>query len=193
MEIKDTGLADCVLIAPAIHCDGRGCFYEGWNAARYGAAGLPARFVQYNVSCSHRGVLRGLHYQWPGNPQGKLVSVMHGEVFDVAVDLRRGSPTFGKHFSVILNSENRLQLWVPPGFAHGFLALTDDAAFSYLCTAPYDPSSEKSIRWNDPDLKIAWPLDDVRLSAKDAVAPVLNGIRVDWLPVYEAGAFGGRI
>lgn len=188
MEILKTGLPDCLLIRPEVHHDARGFFYEGWNSARLGEAGVPSGFVQFNVSSSSRGVLRGLHYQWPGNPQGKLVSVMDGEVLDVAVDIRRGSPTFGQHFSVVLSSANRMQFWIPPGFAHGFLALSDTAVFTYFCTAPYDRASENSIRWNDPELGIEWPIADVQLSAKDAAAPLIGEIAEARLPVYSSAA-----
>lgn len=186
MGISKTDLPGCLLIRPEVHQDARGFFYEGWNSARPGGMGLPAPFVQYNVSGSARGVLRGLHYQWPNNPQGKLVSVASGEVFDVAVDIRRGSPTFGRHFSVILSAANRLQFWIPPGFAHGFLALSDFAVFTYFCTAPYDPASDNSLRWDDPSLGIEWPLADVQLSPKDASAPSVSEIAPDRLPVYSS-------
>lgn len=186
MKIIETALPGCVLIEPAVFGDERGFFYEGWNADRFGEHGLPTRFVQHNVSRSARGVLRGLHYQWPGNVQGKLVSVLEGEVFDVAVDIRRGSPTFGQHVAAILGAGNKRHFWVPEGFAHGFVVLSDWATFTYLCTAPYDRDSDRGLRWNDGDLAIDWPIAEPALSGKDAVAPLLADVPEDQLPVWNA-------
>ena len=138
------------------------------------------------MSRSQRGVLRGLHYQWPSNVQGKLVSVLEGEVYDVAVDIRRGSPTYGQHVSAILSADNKRHFWVPEGFAHGFLTLSETALFTYLCTAPYDRNSDNSLRWDDPQLAIDWPLADVALSTKDAVAPLLADIAAERLPTFDA-------
>ena len=184
MKVIETTLPGCVAIEPAVHGDARGFFYEGWNAERFGEHGLPTRFVQHNVSRSQRGVLRGLHYQWPNNPQGKLVSVLEGEVYDVAVDVRRGSPTFGQHAAVLLSAENKRHFWIPEGFAHGFLVLSETALFTYLCTARYDRASDNSLRWDDPQLAIDWPLADVSLSAKDADAPLLADVAPERLPQY---------
>ncbi|WP_449446137.1 dTDP-4-dehydrorhamnose 3,5-epimerase [Thermomonas brevis] len=184
MKVIETTLPGCVAIEPAVHGDARGFFYEGWNAERFGEHGLPTRFVQHNVSRSQRGVLRGLHYQWPSNPQGKLVSVLEGEVYDVAVDVRRGSPTFGRHAAVLLSAVNKRHFWIPEGFAHGFLVLSETALFTYLCTAPYDRASDNSLRWDDPQLAIDWPLADVSLSAKDADAPLLADVAPERLPQY---------
>lgn len=184
MKVIETGLPGCVVIEPAVFGDARGFFYEGWNAARFGAQGLPTHFVQHNVSRSQRGVLRGLHYQWPNHVQGKLVSVLEGEVFDVAVDIRRGSPTFGRHVAAILSAENKRHFWVPEGFAHGFLTLSEHALFTYLCTAPYDGGSDRNLRWDDPQLAIDWPLAEVSLSGKDAAAPLLAEMPPELLPVY---------
>ena len=184
MKLVESRLPGCVVIEPAVHGDERGFFYEGWNAERFGAHGLPTRFVQHNVSRSQRGVLRGLHYQWPNHPQGKLVSVLEGEVYDVAVDIRRGSPTFGQHAAVVLSAENKRHFWIPEGFAHGFLVLSETALFTYLCTAPYDRTSDNSLRWDDPALAIDWPLAEVSLSAKDAGAPLLADISPERLPQY---------
>lgn len=184
MKVIDTKLPGCVVIEPAVHGDARGFFYEGWNAERFGEHGLPTRFVQHNVSRSLHGVLRGLHYQWPNNPQGKLVSMLEGEAYDVAVDVRRGSPTFGQHAAVLLSAENKRHLWIPEGFAHGFLVLSETALFTYLCTAPYDRASDNSLRWDDPQLAIDWPLADVSLSAKDADAPLLADVAPERLPQY---------
>ncbi len=186
MKRIQTDLPGCVVIEPAVFGDERGFFYEGWNAARFAEHGLPTQFVQHNVSRSQKGVLRGLHYQWPGNVQGKLVSVLEGEVYDVAVDVRRGSPTYGQHAAVILSADNKRHFWIPEGFAHGFLVLSDWATFTYLCTAPYDRHSDNAVRWDDPALAIDWPLAEVSLSAKDAAAPLLADIAADRLPQYPA-------
>jgi len=185
MKVVETQLPGCVVIEPAVWGDARGFFYEAWNAERFGALGLPINFMQSNVSSSSRGVLRGLHYQWP-NPQGKLVSVLEGEVYDVAVGIRRGSPTFGQHAGVILSADNKRHFWVPEGFAHGFAVLSERALFSYLCTAPYDKAADASIRWNDAQLAIDWPVGHPSLSDKDANAPFLADVAQERLPVYTA-------
>ena len=185
MKVVETGLPGCVVIEPAVWGDARGFFYEAWNADRFGPLGLPTNFVQSNVSSSARGVLRGLHYQWP-NPQGKLVSVLEGEVYDVAVDIRRGSPTFGKHAAVVLSADNKRHFWVPEGFAHGFAVLSDRAVFSYLCTAVYDKAADAGILWNDAALAIDWPIGHPSLSEKDTAAPLLADVPADRLPVYTA-------
>lgn len=185
MKVIETGLAGCLVIEPEVFGDGRGYFYEAWNAGTFATHGLHPRFVQSNVSSSVQGVLRGLHYQWPTNPQGKLVSVIEGEAFDVAVDIRRGSPTFGRWTAAVLGMENKLHMWIPPGFAHGFQTLSERAVFSYLCTAPYDASSDRSIRWDDPRLAIDWPLADPLLSAKDANAPLLADLPPERLPEFD--------
>ena len=186
MKLIETELPGCLVIEPAVFGDERGYFYEGWNAERFAGHGLPTAFVQHNVSRSQKGVLRGLHYQWPHNVQGKLVSVLEGEVYDVAVDVRRGSPTYGQHAAVILSAENKRHFWIPEGFAHGFLVLSDWATFTYLCTAPYDRASDNSIRWDDPQLAIDWPLSEVSLSGKDAVAPLLADMPAERLPTFGA-------
>lgn len=183
MKVIETSLPGCVVIEPAVFVDERGFFFETWNAARFGEHGLPTTFVQSNVSSSSRGVLRGLHYQWP-NPQGKLVSVLEGEVYDVAVDIRRGSPTFGKWEAVMLSAENKRQLWIPEGFAHGFAVVSERAIFSYLCTAGYDKVADAGVRWDDPAIGIDWPISDPQLSAKDVVAPLLADIAPERLPVF---------
>ena len=183
MKVVETGLPGCVVIDPAVWGDARGFFYEAWNAERFGALGLPTTFVQSNVSSSSRGVLRGPHYQWP-NPQGKLVSVLEGEVFDVAVDIRRGSPTFGKATAVVLSADNKRHFWIPEGFAHGFAVMSERAIFSYLCTAGYDKAADASIRWNDADLAIDWPISSPLLSDKDAKAPLLRDVAPTSLPRY---------
>ena len=184
MKVIATRLAGCVVIEPAVFGDERGYFYEGWNAARFAEHGLPTHFVQHNVSRSQRGVLRGLHYQWPGNVQGKLVSVLEGEVYDVAVDIRRGSPTFGRSTAVLLNAENRRHFWIPPGFAHGFVTLSERAVFTYLCTETYDRDADAAVRWNDAAFAIDWPVSEPSLSDKDAKAPFLADIPDQRMPVY---------
>jgi dTDP-4-dehydrorhamnose 3,5-epimerase len=183
VKVVETSLPGCVVVEPAVFGDDRGFFFETWNADRYGQQGLPTKFVQSNVSSSSRGVLRGLHYQWP-NPQGKLVSVLEGEVYDVAVDIRRGSPTFGQWAAVILSAENKRQFWIPEGFAHGFAVLSERAIFSYLCTAQYDKAADAGVRWNDPAIGIDWPVSAPLLSAKDEAAPLLADIAPERLPVY---------
>lgn len=185
MKVIETDLPGCMVIEPAVFGDGRGYFFEAWNADRYGEHGLPARFVQSNISSSARGVLRGLHYQWP-NPQGKLVSVLEGEVYDVAVDIRRGSPHFGRWAAVVLSAENKRQLWIPEGFAHGFVVLSERAIFSYLCTAQYDKAADAGVRWNDAAIGIDWPISEPLLSDKDAKAPFLSDVAADRLPPYGA-------
>ena len=165
--------------------DERGFFMETWNAVRYGELGLPDRFVQSNVSSSAQGVLRGLHYQWP-NPQGKLVSVLEGEVYDVAVDIRRGSPTFGQWTAVVLSAQNKRQMWIPEGFAHGFAVLSERALLSYMCTNVYDKAADAGVRWDDPALGIDWPVGNPSLSQKDAAAPLLAQVAQERLPVLVA-------
>ena len=166
-----------LLITPQIFGDDRGFFYESWNQHRFDqAVGIPTSFSQDNHSRSSRGVLRGLHYQLEPEPQGKLVRCPLGAIFDVAVDLRRSSPTFGEWVGAELSAENNRQLWVPVGFAHGFLTLTDSAEVLYKASGFWSKSCERSLRWNDPDLAIAWPLDrldgaELLLAAKDAEAP----------------------
>jgi dTDP-4-dehydrorhamnose 3,5-epimerase len=157
MEFRPTALPEVVLIRPTVFADGRGFFLESWQEHKYAAAGLSAKFVQDNHSRSSRHTLRGLHYQIR-QPQGKLVRVVSGEVFDVAVDIRRSSPTFGRSVSVILSADNHDMLWVPPGFAHGFLVLSEYADFLYRCTDFWAPEHERAIQWNDPELGIQWPL-----------------------------------
>ena len=183
MKVIDVDLPGCLLIEPRVFGDDRGYFFESFNHDRLRELGLQPRFVQGNVSRSARGVLRGLHYQWP-KPQGKFISVLEGEVYDVAVDIRRGSPTFGRSAAMILSAENRRHLWVPEGFAHGFVVLSDTALFHYLCTETYDAAADAGIRWNDASLGIDWPVSAPRLSAKDAMAPFLADVPPERLPVY---------
>ena len=185
MKFVETRLPGAVVVEPQVFGDARGFFYESYNEAKYREAGIDRRFVQSNVSRSARGVLRGLYYQWP-NPQGKLVSVLEGEVFDVAVDIRRGSPTFGQWAGVMLTAENHRHFWIPEGFAHGFCVLSEHATFAYQCTALYDAGADAGIRWNDAAIGIDWPLDEARLSDKDAKAPMLNEVAAERLPVFAA-------
>ena len=171
MKLVRTKLPGCVVIEPAVFGDERGFFYEGWNAARFAEHGLPTQFVQHNVSRSQKGVLRGLHYQMV-KPQGKLVRVTQGAVFDVAVDVRRGSTTFGRWVGVELTADNQRQLWLPAGMAHGFVVLSESADFLYKATDYYAPEHERCIAWNDTDIGIDWPLAahgiiEPLLSAKD--------------------------
>ena len=183
MKVIETDLPGCLVFEPRVFGDDRGYFFESFNRDKLAPLGLAPNFVQGNVSRSARGVLRGLHYQWP-NPQGKYVSVLEGEVWDVAVDIRRGSPTFGKWTAVLLSAENKRHFWIPEGFAHGFVALSEHALFTYLCTATYDPAADANVRWDDPALGIDWPVAAPSLSAKDAVAPLLVDIPAERLPVY---------
>ncbi len=171
MEVVKTPIEGVLLIKPQVFGDERGYFVETWQKERYEAAGINLPFVQDNHSKSTKGILRGLHFQ-KQHPQGKLVMGSLGEVFDVAVDIRKGSPTFGKWFGAILNQENQNQLWIPPGMAHGFVVLSDVAHFHYKCTDFYHPGDEGSIRWNDPTIGIDWPYkEEPVLSAKDQIAP----------------------
>ena len=186
MNVVGTSLPGVLILEPKVFGDERGFFMETWNGKRYEEAGLPARFVQDNLSYSARGVLRGLHFQNP-QPQGKLVSVLRGEVFDVAVDIRVGSPTFGEWTGVTLSAENKRQFYVPPDFAHGFLVTSEDALFFYKCTDYYSPSSEGTVLWNDPDIGIEWPADAPTLSEKDRAAPPLREMPEGSLPRYPAG------
>ncbi len=174
MDIIKTEIDGLLIIEPKVFGDERGYFLETYSQKRYQEAGIPEVFVQDNLSMSRRGVLRGLHFQHP-NAQGKLVSCPMGEVFDVAVDIRKGSKTFGKWVGVHLSGENKRQFWIPPGFAHGFLVLSETALFSYKCTEYYSPEDEKTILWNDPEIRIEWPMkEDVILSGKDKVGPPLR-------------------
>jgi dTDP-4-dehydrorhamnose 3,5-epimerase len=185
MKAIETDLPECKVLEPQVHGDARGWFYESFNQDRFAQNGMDVRFVQANVSRSMRGVLRGLHYQWP-KPQGKLVSVMEGEAWDVAVDIRRGSPTFGRWTAVLLSADNKRHFWIPEGFAHGFAVLSEHATFTYLCTQTYDREADAGIRWNDARLAIDWPIAEPLLSAKDAQAPFLDEVSEERLPMYVA-------
>jgi dTDP-4-dehydrorhamnose 3,5-epimerase len=185
MKVIETALPGVLIIEPKVFGDHRGFFMETYSEERYREAGIPHRFVQANHSRSRKGVLRGLHYQLI-QTQGKLVSVSRGRVFDVAVDVRLGSPTFGQWASCILDDETHRQLYIPPGFAHGFAVMSEEADFLYQCTDYYHPQSEAGIAYNDPDLGIDWPEMDYALSEKDLKNPRLKDQAADKLPVYEA-------
>ena len=186
MRFTPTEIPEVVLVEPRVFGDARGAFWESFRADQFAAHGLPTAFVQDNVSTSTRGTIRGLHLQHP-HGQGKLVSVLAGEVFDVAVDVRVGSPTFGRWIGVTLSDEDHRSFYVPPGFAHGFAVVSPQAIFAYKCTDTYHPETELGVRWDDPEIGIAWP--DVGapiLSAKDAVYPRLSEIARERLPAYAA-------
>lgn len=178
MNVIECNIPGPLIIEPRVFGDDRGFFLESWNAQAFAEAGLDLTFVQDNHSRSQKGVLRGMHFQNPG-PQGKLVRVVRGAVFDAVVDLRRSSPMFGKWTGVVLSAENKRMFWVPEGFAHGFLTLEDDTDFLYKCTAPYAPQNEASLAWDDPTVGIEWPLDgiEVKLSAKDASGVALADVK----------------
>jgi dTDP-4-dehydrorhamnose 3,5-epimerase len=178
VKFHATPLPGVVLVEPQVFEDARGFFMETYHGPRFAAAGIARKFVQDNHTRSVRNTLRGLHFQVT-HPQGKLVRVVAGEVFDVAVDLRRGAPTFARWHGVTLSADNRLQIYIPPGFAHGFCVLSDAADVIYKCTEVYDPKGDRSIRWDDPTIGIDWPLTDPLLSAKDAAAPTLDAYTGD--------------
>ena len=185
MNVRETDLPGVLLIEPRVFGDERGWFCESWQRDRYAEAGIEGAFVQDNQSYSGRGILRGLHIQHPFS-QGKLVQVIHGEVFDVAVDARRGSPHFGRWIGAYLNGENKHQLWVPKGFLHGYLVLSETALFSYKCTELYHPETDLSVRWDDPDIGIDWPQTvEPRLSEKDRNAMLLRAVPDDRLPLFS--------
>ena len=187
MKFQPTALAGVILVEPTVHSDARGFFLETYHQRKYAGGGIAETFVQDNHSRSQRGTLRGLHAQFR-RPQGKLVRAVEGEIFDVAVDVRRGSPTFGRWVGEILTAENFRQLYVPPGFVHGFCVLSDSAQVEYKCTDFYDQADEYSVLWNDPEIGIEWPISDPLLSARDRAARRLAEV-ADRLPVFE----GSRI
>ena len=186
MKISPMNLPEVLLIEPRKLGDARGYFLETWREERYRQAGVEGPFVQDNLSRSTRGIVRGLHLQHP-NDQGKLVYVLVGEVFDVAVDVRVGSPTFGKWTGALLSDADHRQLWIPPGFAHGFCVTSESALFAYKCTAPYSAADEVGVRWDDPTLAISWPVREPLLSAKDKLLPRLADIDPARLPRYREG------
>ena len=183
MKIVKTHISEVLHIYPQIFDDDRGFFLETYSYERYKDAGVDIKFVQDNHSHSEYSVLRGLHYQLL-NPQGKLVYVLSGEVYDVAVDIRVGSPTFGQHVTSLLTAGTKNQLWIPPGFAHGFCVVSDTADFIYKCTDLYNPNDQGLILWNDPELDISWPVSNPILSSKDSCARMLSQIPLSELPVY---------
>ena len=176
MTVRPTMLTEVLLIERRVYGDARGWFVEAWNAERYREAGIEETFVQDNASYSVRGVLRGLHFQRDPHAQGKLVSVLRGEVFDVAVDIRPASPTCGQWVGETLSAENGRQLYIPPGFAHGFAVTSADALVTYKVTAPYAPQAEACIRWDDPAIGIEWPIDRPTLAERDAAAGSLRDL-----------------
>ena len=176
-----SGLDGVVIIEPRVHGDERGFFQESWKASSHSKHGLPVTFSQANISRSEKGVLRGLHYQYQ-QPQGKLVSVLEGRVFDVAVDIRPGSASFGQWTGVELSAQNHRQLYAPEGFAHGFIVLSESALFHYYCTTEYAPQFEVAIAWNDPDIGVKWPCAPQSVSAKDSEAPHLCDLPTERLP-----------
>jgi dTDP-4-dehydrorhamnose 3,5-epimerase len=183
LKITPTELPEVLLVEPDVHRDERGFFLETWHAEKYAVGGLSATFVQENHIRSRRGTLRGLHAQLH-KPQGKLVRVSEGEIFDIAVDIRQGSPTFGKHVGVFLSAENFRQLWIPEGYAHGFCVISETAEFLYKCTDVYDPTGDIIVRWNDPAIGIDWPIEAPLLSDRDRDARLLADHRAGELPVY---------
>lgn len=185
MKIIATDLPGVVHIEPAVFEDARGYFFENFSERRFAEHGLPSRFVQDNVSCSGYGTLRGLHLQSPPFSQGKLVHVVHGEVFDVAVDVRIGSPNFGKWTGMTLSALNRAMLYIPPGFAHGFCVTSEQAVFAYKCSEYYAPKAELTVAWNDPDIGIRWPIASPALSPKDASGPRLCDVPRDRLALLD--------
>lgn len=181
--MSPAALPDIIVAEPRVFEDRRGRFFEAWQVERYAQAGIDARFRQDSVSISRRGVIRGLHFQHP-HDQGKLVTVLHGAAFDVAVDVRRGSPTFGRWAAQELSAANAQQLWIPPGFAHGFQALADETVFHYKVTELYDLASERTVNYADPRIGIPWPLPEAMVSPRDAAAPALADLPADALPAF---------
>ncbi len=181
MEVIKTEIEGLLIIKPKVFGDERGYFFESYNEQSYKLAGIDFNFVQDNISKSKKGTIRGLHYQIGDKAQGKLCKVIYGKVLDVAVDIRFGSPTFGKYFSSELSEENHTQLWIPLGFAHGFSVLSDEAIFAYKCTAAYSKEHERAIIFNDHDLNINWKVDNPIVSEKDLKAPSFKDISKDFI------------
>ena len=171
--MTETDISGVKLIEPKVFVDARGCFFEQYQHHRYLENGMPFQFVQDNISVSRKGTIRGLHFQCK-KPQGKLVSCIKGEIFDVAADIDQNSPTFGSYVGFFLSGDNKKQLWIPSGYAHGFCALTDDCIVHYKCTDYYYPEFEKGIRWNDSQLNIEWPLSNPLVSEKDLALPCIK-------------------
>ena len=181
MKITKTEISGLLVIQPDIFSDSRGFFFESYSKKKYHELGIQGEFVQDNISSSKKNTVRGLHYQVGEKAQGKLCQVIEGEVLDVAVDIRFNSPTFGKHFSLILSSETKIQLWIPIGFAHGFSVLSDEAIFSYKCTNYYSKADERAIIFNDPDLNIDWRVEEPIVSEKDLNAAKFKEIEKDFI------------
>lgn len=181
MHVEKTALDGVLIIRPKVHGDNRGVFFESWERDRYAEAGLPAEWRQDNVVKSHRGVLRGLHFQYP-HGQHKLITAYSGEIFDVTVDLRVGSPSFGQWIGVLLSGENRCQLSIPVGFAHGYLVLSDQAIVGYKASTRYDPASERCLRWDDPRVGIDWPAEPTTIAPRDAAGLTLDAFPPEALP-----------
>lgn len=184
MKVERLSLPEVLELRPSVHPDERGEFFELWRKTSYLDAGIPGDFVQDNVSRSHKGVIRGLHMQFPIQ-QGKLVSVLHGSIFDVAIDARRGSPRFGSWTGRILQPNPPVQLWIPPGFLHGFQALENDCVVSYKVSGAYDPPSELTVRWDDRSIGIDWPLGEAIVSPKDRGGVMLMDVPASRLPMFE--------
>jgi len=184
MNIKETNIPGVLILEPKVFTDDRGYFLETWNSMRYEQAGIPGPFVQDNISFSTKGILRGLHFQYPQS-QGKLIQVLLGEVMDIVVDIRVGSPTYGQWISEVLSESNHRQMYIPPGFAHGYCVTSEAAIFSYKCTDFYNPATEHGIIWNDPDIGIEWPTAQPVLSKKDAIYPRLKEFQPENLPQFE--------
>lgn len=185
MKFIETQLPGVIIVEPDVHRDARGCFLETYHTQKYLEGGIAAKFVQDNASHSTYGILRGLHAQIL-RPQGKLIRVSHGEIFDVALDIRRGSPTFAKWTAVTLSAENFRQIYIPPGFAHGFCVLSEQAKLEYKCTDFYEPKGEVTVRWDDPTINIPWPVENPILSEKDLAGKFLNDL-TDRLPLFKRG------
>ena len=181
MKAVKTFIDGLLIIEPDVFGDERGYFLESYRRTRYGEIGITEEFVQDNISKSTKGTVRGLHYQVGNKAQGKLCQVIYGTVLDIAVDIRFGSPTFGKYFSIVLNEDDKKQLWIPKGFAHGFSVLSDNAIFSYKCTDYYSKQDERAIRYDDPELNIDWKVDDPIVSDKDLKAKFLKEIDKDFI------------
>lgn len=184
MKVTPLQISDVLLVVPDVFEDDRGYFFETWQQERYGRDVTRQEFVQDSLSVSRRGVVRGLHFQHP-HAQGKLVTALAGAAFDVAVDVRRGSPTFGRWVAAELSAANRRQMWVPPGFAHGFQALEDGTVFSYKCSDVYHPECERTVRYSDPAIGVSWPLPDPVASARDRSAPLLADLPTEALPAFR--------
>jgi dTDP-4-dehydrorhamnose 3,5-epimerase len=185
MKIMGTALSGVLRIEPQVFGDSRGVFFETWQANRYQKADIPGLFVQSNFAKSQREVIRGLHYQLK-HPQGKLVWVTRGEIFDVVVDIRVGSPTFGQWISEVLSEDNHVQLYIPPGFAHGYGVISEMADVQYLCTDFYEPNDEFGIRWDDETLKISWPISAPTVSKKDRALPSFKDVPKTTLPLFDS-------